>query len=87
MYMLRREKFGSVLFDNETFRTYLCNHTATEMLQFIEDDDGIHINDIERISSHIQKTFKDVPSDIDSIVCQFIDGCLQLNETPLAKRD
>ena len=37
MYMLRRERFGSVLFDKDTFYEYLRNHTATEILRFIED--------------------------------------------------
>lgn len=32
MYLLRGERFGSVLFDKDTFNEYLCNHTATEIL-------------------------------------------------------
>jgi hypothetical protein len=86
-YMLRREQFGSVLFNKDTLDRYLCNHTATEILKFVEDNQDIHLNDIERISRHIQETFEDVPEDINSVVYPFLYGCMQLSEAPLVKVD
>lgn len=87
MYMLREEQFGSMLFDKNTFNTYLCNHTATEILKFIEGNKCIRLNNIEKISSYIQETFEDVPNDISLVVYSFIYGCMQLRETPLVKTD
>jgi hypothetical protein len=91
MYVLRREQFGSVLFDKDTFNEYLCNRTATEILRFIEDNQsqgeghGISLNDIERISTHIKAIFDDVTDDINSVMYPFLYGCMHLREAPLVK--
>lgn len=75
-FMLRRESFGGLLFNKESFSSYLCNHSAFEILLFIESQrDKFSIAKISELLDHLRNVFDEVPNNVEIIVLAFIRGC------------
>ena len=79
-FMLRHESFGGFLFNKETFLPYLCNHSAFEILRFIENQrDGFSLADISKLVDHLRNVLEDVPDKSEIVVLAFIHGCVKRN--------
>jgi hypothetical protein len=75
-FMLRRESFGGLLFNKESFSSYLCNHSAFEILRFIENQrDGFSMAKISELVHHLHTVFDEVPNNVEIIVLAFMRGC------------
>jgi hypothetical protein len=76
-YMLRREEFGGLLFNKQTFSAFSCNHSAFSILRFIEDAEGLSMSTLARIGSHLREYFGGVPDCVEDIILAFVNGCLK----------
>jgi len=79
-FMLRRESFGGLLFNKESFSSYLCNHTAFEILRFIENQrDGFFMAKSSELVDYLRNIFNDVPNNTEIVVLAFICACTKQN--------
>lgn len=76
-FMLRKESFGGLLFDKQYFVSYFCNHTAWEILNYIEKRKGIPLSNLKSISDHLKQNFESTPENIEIVTFAFIHGCMK----------
>ena len=75
--MFRKESFGGLLFDKKYFTSYICNHTAWEIFQFIRDHDGLKLNELKSLAEHLRLSFGDVPENLNIVTFAFVHGCMK----------
>ncbi len=76
-FMFRQEKFGGLLFDKEHFVPYICNHTAWEIFQYIQKNNGLKLKELKALTDHLRRTFDSAPESLEIVTLAFLHGCLK----------
>jgi hypothetical protein len=76
-FMFRKESFGGLLFDKKYFTSYICNHSAWEIFQFIREHDGLKLNELKTLADHLRRSFGEVPQNLDVVTFAFVHGCMK----------
>ena len=74
--MLRQEKIGGLLFDKTGLTSYLCNPSAFAIMDYIGSNDKFSEWNLHGLAIHIKNTFSEVPMEVESILLNFICGCV-----------
>ncbi len=73
--MIRREVFGGLLFNKKTFSSFVCNHSAFEIISYIQHKGNFYVADLSALANHIRTVFEETPEEIEEILFIFSSAC------------